>query len=234
MTRSSAALALFVAVALPGTAFLTAQTSPRPATPSPAATRATSPSSTASARANAAASAKGTLPDPVLFDGSKEQPEKRPDRGMLAEFELPGSEQKSDRVGGPAGGGGGGQNGELQGAGGPQGTGAARQQSANAAGRSAVQDDPNATAEGASAENLNIPEGAQADQSAAQAKPRDVSLGDASMQIQTATNQQNAVGGQQQQASNAQQYEKGAAQGNQKGDNTNRGVERGQAVPSGL
>jgi hypothetical protein len=141
---------------------------------------------------------------------------------MLAEFELPGSERPSEKVGGPAG--------ESGGEGG-------REQSAMAASRGPVQNDPNAKAEGMSAENLQIPEGAQADQSAAQAssKPQDVSLGDAAMQIQTAANQQNAVGGQQQQAAQStQQYEKGAAQGNQRGDNNNRGVERGQAVPQGL
>ena len=232
LTRPYAALCVMVAVALPGAAFLSAQSS-RPATTTPSSSsRATATPATARTGA-AAAAAKGTLPDPVLFDGSKDQPEKRPDRGMLAEFELPGSEQKSDRVGGPAGQSGG-QGGEMQAGGGPQGGGAAREQSANAAGRSGIQDDPNAKAEGASASNLNVPEGAQADQSAAQARPKEVQIGDASMQIQTAA-QQNTVGGQQQQqASNAQQYEKGAAQGNQKGDNNNRGVERGQAVPSGL
>ena len=107
-----------------------------------------------------------------------------------------------------------------------------------AASRGPVQNDPHAKAEGMSAENLEIPEGAQADQSAAPppSKPQDVSLGDAAMQIQTASNQQNAVGGQQQQqaAQNTQQYEKDAAQGNQRGDNNNRGVERGQSVPQGL
>jgi hypothetical protein len=158
----------------------------------------------------------------VLFDGSKHEPEKRPDRGMLAEFEMPGGERPSEKVGGPAG---------------ESGGGAEREQSAKAASRGAVQNDPNAKAEGMSAENLEIPEGAQADQASAPppSKPQDVSLGDAAMQIQTAANQQNAVGGQQQQAAqNTQQYEKGAAQGNQRGDNNNRGVERGQSVPQGL
>lgn len=209
MNRSSLALCVFVAVALPGVAYLSAQSSVRSAQPS------------ASGRPSAAV-AKGGIPDPALFDGSKHEPEKRPDRGMLAEFEMPGGERPSEKVGGPAG---------------ESGGGAQREQSAQAASRGPVQNDPNAKAEGASAENLQIPEGAQADQSAAQqpSRPQEVSIGDAAMQIQTAPNQQNAVGGQQQQAAqNTQQYEKGAAQGNQRGDNNNRGVERGQTVPQGL
>lgn len=233
MTRSSAALALLVAVALPSAAFVSAQTSRTPESGSPA-TRATAPASRtaqpAAAQRSAAATAKSGFPDPALFDGSAEKPEKRPDRGMLAEFEMPGGEKPSDKVGGPSGGSPGGSE-QQQG----QGGGGAREQSAAAASRGAVQNDPNAKAEGASAENLSVPEGAQAAASAAAAsKPKDVSLGDAAMQIQTAANQQNTVGGEQQKAANAQQYEKGAAQGNQKGDNNNRGVERGQNVPAGL
>ena len=41
-----------------------------------------------------------TLPDPSLFDGSQNPAEKQPEFGMLGEFELPGSEEQSDRVGG--------------------------------------------------------------------------------------------------------------------------------------
>lgn len=234
MNRPTVVFALFVAVALPGTALLMAQPTTRSAQP---VTRSAQPGTvsaqpTGAGRPSAAVAAKSGIPDPVLFDGSKMEPEKRPDRGMLAEFELPGGENPSERVGGPSGGEPGGEEEGEEGGGG----GAQREQSAMAAGRSPVENDPNAKAEGASAENLQIPEGAQADQSAAQAsKPRDVSLGDAAMQIQTAA-QQNTVGSQQQQqaATNTQQYEKGAAQGNQKGDNNNRGLERGQAVPQGL
>lgn len=59
--------------------------------------------------------ARGPLPDPVLLDGSNQQPEKRPEYGMLGEFEIPGDDTaKGDKVGGPQnpnqpGGGGGGQ-----------------------------------------------------------------------------------------------------------------------------
>lgn len=55
--------------------------------------------STRSARSST--TAKGPLPDPLLLDGSKEAAEKRPEHGMLGEFELPGNENaKSDKVGG--------------------------------------------------------------------------------------------------------------------------------------
>lgn len=211
MNRSSLALCAFVAVTLPGVAYLSAQSSVR-----------TTQSAQPSVRPSAAA-AKAGNPDPDLFDGSKHEAEKRPDRGMLAEFELPGGERPSQKVGGPSGEAGGG--------------GAQREQSAMAAGRGgATQNDPNAKAEGASAENLQVPDGAQAAQSdaAESNRPQEVSLGDAAMQIQTAANQQNAVGGQQQAAQSTQQYEKGAASGNQRGDRSGGGVERGKVVPQGL
>lgn len=70
-------------------------------------------------RASASSSsrtAKGPLPDPALLDGSALEAEKRPEHGMLGEFEMPGDENaKSDRVGQtseqppPQGGGGGSQ-----------------------------------------------------------------------------------------------------------------------------
>jgi hypothetical protein len=44
---------------------------------------------------------KGPLPDPSLLDGSKQAEEKKQDYGMLGEFEIPGSDEKSDKVGGP-------------------------------------------------------------------------------------------------------------------------------------
>lgn len=66
-------------------------------------------------RASASRTAKGPLPDPALLDGSTLEAEKRPEHGMLGEFEMPGDENaKSDRVGQaseqpPPQGGGGGQ-----------------------------------------------------------------------------------------------------------------------------
>src|SRR4051812_14860188 len=52
------------------------------------------------ASANSQRGAKGPLPDPALLDGSALEAEKRPDYGMLGEFEMPGDENaKGDRVG---------------------------------------------------------------------------------------------------------------------------------------
>lgn len=47
-------------------------------------------------------------PDPDLFDGSKFDAEKRPETGMMGEFEMPGGPEKSDKVGGDPGQSGGG------------------------------------------------------------------------------------------------------------------------------
>jgi hypothetical protein len=49
--------------------------------------------------------AKGPLPDPVLLDGSSQQPEKRPDYGMLGQFEIPGDDnaKQGGKVGGQQG-----------------------------------------------------------------------------------------------------------------------------------
>jgi hypothetical protein len=72
-------------------------------------------SSSTASRPAARPGAKGPLPDPVLLDGSNQPAEKKPERGMLGEFEIPGDENsKSGKVGGQQnpnqqGGGGGGQ-----------------------------------------------------------------------------------------------------------------------------
>ena len=48
--------------------------------------------------------ARGILPDPVLLDGSGQPAEKRPEQGMLGDFELPGDENtRSGKVGGQQG-----------------------------------------------------------------------------------------------------------------------------------
>ncbi len=46
--------------------------------------------------------ARGPLPDPVLLDGSTQQPEKRPGYGMLGQFEIPGDDNA--KPGGKVGG----------------------------------------------------------------------------------------------------------------------------------
>src|SRR5687768_9160816 len=69
----------------PSTEKSSATTNPRSATPS-----------------RSGGSAKGVLPDPVLLDGSSQPAEKRPEHGMVGDFELPGDENaKTGRVGGP-------------------------------------------------------------------------------------------------------------------------------------
>lgn len=51
--------------------------------------------------ASRAGVARGPLPDPSIFDGTNQEAEKRPEHGMLGEFEMGGNtESKSDRVGG--------------------------------------------------------------------------------------------------------------------------------------
>ena len=48
--------------------------------------------------------ARGPLPDPALLDGSTQVAEKKPEYGMLGNFEIPGDDKsKSDRVGGQQG-----------------------------------------------------------------------------------------------------------------------------------
>lgn len=173
-------------------------------------------------------------PDPALFDGSKLEPEKRPDDAMLAEFEVPGQENpEQQRIAqsesGESGGGGSPQQQAEAGGAPPEG------QQESGGGNPPPQNDPAARPEGIQVANLQIPEGvdpASQDSAPASSKPPEVSLGDATMQIQTVSAPPASAS--QQQATNTQQYEKGAAQGNQTGDNRNRGAERGQSVPSGL
>lgn len=223
-------------LALTGTSLLAQTSSSGTATPPPsaAARAAAAATSTAASRnaARQAALAAKEIPDPNLFDGSDQPPEARPDKGMLAEFELPGStdrpetmEQRQgqgDQQGG--GGDGGGPEGEQQGAGGgakPEGAG-----------------DPTAKAEGIAVAELQVDENSAPQQAAPPPKPRDVSMGDRSMQI-PAVAQQSVVGTQQpgagqQGASNSQQYEKGAAAGKSSGNNQNKGLEKGRVIPQGL
>lgn len=72
----------------------------------------TPPARPASARTGQAkeASRSGAAlpPDPDLFDGSKFEAEKRPETGMIGEFEMPGGPEQSDKVGGDPGQAGGG------------------------------------------------------------------------------------------------------------------------------
>ena len=180
---------------------------------------------------------KAQKPDPDLLDGSIYEPEKRPLFGMMSEIEMAGSEQKSERVGG---------NPEPQGAsasslpklpsgGGPQAQ--QQQQAATPPPIQSGQDDrqmpqgPQGQAQGVQVANLEVPEGAASapDQ---EGKPRDMQIGDATLQIQTVQQsaQQSIVG---MESSSTQQYEKKVPQGQQT-DNRNRGVEKGKVMPKGI
>ncbi len=182
---------------------------------------------------------KAQKPDPDLLDGSIYEPEKKPLFGMMSEIEMAGAEQKSERVGG---------NPEPQGAaasalpklpsgGGPQAQ--PQQQAAAPPPIPSGQDDrqtpqsqgPQAQAQGVQVANLEVPEGAASapDQ---EGKPRDMKIGDATLQIQTVQQspQQSIVG---LESTSTQQYEKKIPQGQQT-DNRNRGVEKGKVMPKGI
>jgi len=214
-----------------------------------------------SAQRDARAPARGPLPDPALFDGSKHPAEKRPEYGMVGEFELPGDDsQKNDRVGGQqpeqmAGGSStqpagkqSGQSGQQGGQGGPQpeqpkpGGGSGTEAGdkvgpIGSAGRIAGQGDPNAKAEGIQVAELKTdPEGNSQSGNPGDAgrKPQQVSIGDSAMQIKTTPNAPSVVGSQP--AGQTQQMEKNIGTGGiqAKGNNSNKGSERGQVIPAGL
>src|SRR5687768_7097873 len=61
-----------------------------------------SKSTSASSTRPATGKAGRLLPDPVLLDGSTQQPEKKSEYGMIGDFELPGDENvRNGKVGGP-------------------------------------------------------------------------------------------------------------------------------------
>ncbi|MDO8544671.1 MAG: hypothetical protein Q7S40_29875 [Opitutaceae bacterium] len=195
--------------------------------------------------------AKGTLPDPVLLDGSPHPAEKRSETGMIGDFELPGDEnaprngkvgqqggggqqqdqQEQQQQGGGGGpqtaqaqeqGGGGSQQAQQQ-QGGPQGTGK----------QGAGQGDPNAKAEGIQVAELQGEGGGPGN--ANTQKPGQVSIGDSAMQIKTVANAPSVVGAQQP-SGQTQQHEKATGTGGRPptGNNANRGSEKGRAMPAGL
>jgi hypothetical protein len=156
--------------------------------PTTTASRTSSGSTSSDPRAKSSVSSKGPLPDPALLDGSNQPPEKKSEYGMLGEFELPGSEEKSDRVGGSSqqqsssgggskgekssqqGGGGGqqqsseGSGGSSQassesGAGGGPAGGTDNKQKGSGGSSMAQKNDPNAKAEGVQSSGLSSPEG---------------------------------------------------------------------------
>jgi hypothetical protein len=205
---------------------------------------------------------KGPLPDPALLDGSALEPEKRPEHGMLGEFEMGGDENaKSDKVGGessgpppPPGGAsapsaidlktqipksGGGASADAA----PEAPsgGAASEGPAGGAGSNqpGLKNDPNAKAEGMQVGELKSDgAGGQSGQSAPSPnKPQQVALGDSAMQIKPQNPAPGVVGAQQlpQGKDTPQQYDtKTPGGGKQSGGSGNQGVEKGRVMPSGI
>lgn len=174
---------------------------------------------------------KAIIPDPDLLDGSTQEAEKHPLYGMLSEIEM--GEKEGGKTGqispesGEAGSGekkekgGGGKNPPAQP---PEGQGKDAK----------IPEGPEAPAEGVQVADLKVPEGATSGGGEKNSgKPRDLQIGDATLQIQTqGKNAPNVVGVEN---SISQQYEKKVPAGVPLGgDNRNRGVEKGRVVPKGL
>lgn len=184
------------------------------------------PAGSAAGRRNQPAPAAKTVrPDPNLLDGSKLEAEKHPMFGMLSEIEMGENEGgKADKISpdsGPAGG-----NGKTPppGAksGGPAPAGGSEEKITEGAAAEAE-------AQGAQANKLDAQENAQA-AGGPQAKPRDLQIGDASLQIKTEKASPDVVGVQ---PTTTQQYEKKLPAG-QQSNNRNQGAEKGKIIPKGL
>lgn len=224
-----------------------------------AAGRNTSPAQKSSPGARGAP-ARGVLPDPALLDGSSHPAEKRPEYGMVGDFELPGDENaRTNRAGGPqaptpaAGGTPGssgagampaGQQPGAAGSQGPQLPDPLAQQGAGGNGpqnpAAAGQKIEGAGQQGAQPQGAQVGrlggEGGGPEQGQINERPPQVSIGDQAMQIKTIANPASVVGGTQQTAGNTQQHEKTPGTGGKgpSGSNSNKGVERGRAMPAGL
>lgn len=168
------------------------------------------------------AASKPVRPDPNLLDGSKHEAEKRPMYGMLSEIEMGENEGgKADRVSPNSGPGGG--SGEAPPPGGKSGDPAQAGGSAEK-----IEQGPAAEAQGAQAQKLSGPQGAQA--AGGGDKQSQTKLGDASLQIQTVKASPDVVGAQ---PTTTQQYEKKLPAGSQS-NNRNQGAEKGKVIPKGL
>jgi len=199
---------------------------------------------------------KGVLPDPVLLDGSSQPAEKRPEYGMVGDFELPGDENaKNGRVGGPQQQGQQGQQGQGQGglpmpqAGGSgqaqaglpppptipqQQGGGGGPENPDAAGKQTQGGQQGGQPQGQQVAELQG-QGGGPEQGQIGEKPQQVSIGDSAMKIQTVANAPSVVG-QQQPAGKTQQHEKttGTSGKGPTGSNSNKGTERGRVMPAGL
>lgn len=194
------------------------------AAPFPGATTANRPRPVTPAKATPGT--KAVLPDPDILDGSKYEPEKHPLYGMLSEIEM--GEQEGgqpDRVGpnsGPAR-----QPPPPGEQNKPGGAGPEQQKEGSA---EKIEEGPAAQPEGAQAQKINAPAGAQQQAGGPQGNAREMQIGDATLQIQTEEKSPDVVG---QEASKAQQYEKPTPPG-QQSNTRNQGVERGKVIPKGL
>lgn len=172
---------------------------------------------------------KAVIPDPNLLDGSAMEAEKRPLYGLLSEIEMGEKEGKGPKISPEAGQAGNSAETDKEGAGKNPAA-----QTPGASGSDAkITEGPAAPAEGIQVADLKVPEGATSGGSDPNApKPRDLQIGDASLQIQSSgKNAPNVVGVE---GSSSQQYEKKLPAGGQQTDNRNRGVEKGRVVPKGL
>lgn len=181
---------------------------------------------------------KAGVPDPDLLDGSAFEKEKRPLEGMLSEIEMGEKEGPKGAKVSPDSGPAGSQspsaekNDPSKTAGGGAETAPQNSQQQGGSG-SPTAEGPTAQAQGTQVADLKVPEGAQSAGAQSGTAPRDLQIGDATLQIQTLDkNAQNVVGVE---SSTAQQYEKKVPSGgSQQGDNRNHGVEKGRVVPKGL
>jgi len=189
-------------------------------------------------------------PIQALLDGSNLPAEKRPEHGMLGEFELPGSEEKGEKVSGtqpeqsiPPGRAGAQTDKQDKTPQGSAGGGApsnndktANTSAGNGQSQRPAQNDPNAKAQGTQVAELKTDgnSGSSADGPAANEKPGQVALGDSAMQIKPITSSP-AIVGSQQPAGSTQQSEKAMPSGKaSSGGRGQGGVERGRTMPSGL
>ena len=204
-------------------------------------------SASASAARGGRPPARGILPDPMLLDGSGQPAEKRPEQGMLGNFELPGDDNvRNVKAGGaqtPPGEQAGAAEQKQGGGGKAQGAQAGGSQPKNPQakpgtdGGNSGPTDPNAKAEGIQVAQL---EGAGAEGQAGLEgpgnKPQAVSIGDSAMQIKTVANAPGIVGATVP-AGQTQQMEKNIGGG--RGSTPLKGggrsqTEKGRAMPAGL
>lgn len=219
-----------------------------PTRPASSSVKSTTPASKSDPRRT---TGKAVLPDPALLDGAQHPAEKRSEQGMIGDFELPGDENaRNDRVAGQAGAPGAQPEQEQQqqqGGGGGQPPNPAEQQQAQAGGAGQQQQQqqggsqqggqgtPIASPEGMQVASLQGEGGGNPGDVPAGQKPPQVTIGDSAMQIKTQPNAPSVVGAQQP-AGQTQQHEKATGTGGRPptGNNTNRGAERGRAMPAGL